>query len=168
MIVAYLLLGVRIAAGTVLPASLVIANWFSVRRGLAMGIANAGSTTGGMLMTLVAGYAIRHWGWRAAYLTLGTPMIVVVIPLVLMLVRSRPPGEVRLTVAQAADRLEGFEARLRLRHPLVLDDRSRAVLFRFCRDRNFDPHGLASRRARLLSWQCRTRDKSDLRFCHAG
>ena len=109
MVVAYLLLGVGIAAGTVLPASLVIANWFSVRRGLAMGIANAGSTTGGMLMTLVAGYVILHWGWRAAYMTLGTPMIVVVIPLVLIVVRSRPPGEVRLTVAQAADRLEGFE-----------------------------------------------------------
>jgi len=25
-------------------------------------------------MTLVAGYAIRHWGWRAAYLTLGLPV----------------------------------------------------------------------------------------------
>ena len=41
MIVAYLLLGVGIAAGTVLPASLVIANWFAARRGIAMGIANA-------------------------------------------------------------------------------------------------------------------------------
>jgi OFA family oxalate/formate antiporter-like MFS transporter len=110
MIAAYLLLGVGIAAGTVLPASLVIANWFAARRGIAMGIANAGSTTGGMVMTLVAGYAIRNWGWRAAYLTLGIPMIVVVIPLVLIMVRSRPPGEVKLTVAQAADRLEGFEA----------------------------------------------------------
>lgn len=110
MIVAYLLLGVGIAAGTVLPASLVIANWFAARRGIAMGIANAGSTTGGMVMTLVAGYAIRNWGWRLAYITLGIPMIVVVVPLVLIMVRSRPPGEVKLTVAEAADRLEGFEA----------------------------------------------------------
>jgi len=110
MIIAYLLLGVGIAAGTVLPGALVLANWFTARRGLAMGIANSGSTTGGMVMTLMAGYAIRNWGWRAAYLTLGTPMIVVVVPLVLVMIRSRPPGSVKLTVAQAADRLEGFEA----------------------------------------------------------
>ena len=110
MIAAYLLLGVGISAGTVLPASLVLANWFTERRGAAMGIANAGTTTGGMVMTLVAGYAIRHWGWRAAYLTLGVPMILIAIPLVLLTVRSRPPGAIKMTVAQAADTLEGFEA----------------------------------------------------------
>jgi MFS family permease len=77
MIAVYLLVGIGIAAGTVLPGALVLANWFTARRGMAMGIANAGSTTGGMVMTLVAGYAIRHWGWRAAYLTLGLPMLVI-------------------------------------------------------------------------------------------
>lgn len=110
MVVAYLLLGVGISAGTVLPGSLVLANWFTARRGLAMGIANAGSTTGGMVMTLVAGYVIRNWGWRDAYLTLGTPMIVVVVPLVFAMVHTRPPGAVKMTVAQAAEQLEGFEA----------------------------------------------------------
>ena len=110
MVAAYLLLGVGISAGTVLPGSLVLANWFTARRGIAMGIANAGSTTGGMVMTLIAGYVIRNRSWRAAYATLGIPMIVVVVPLVLLMVRSRPPGAVKLTVAQAADQLEGFEA----------------------------------------------------------
>jgi len=109
MIVAYLLLGVGISAGTVLPASLVIANWFTQQRGMAMGIANSGSTAGGMVMTLVAGYAIVHWGWRAAYITLGAPMILIAIPLVMLVVRTRPPGTVKLTVAQSAELLEGFE-----------------------------------------------------------
>lgn len=95
MIGAYLLLGIGISAGTVLPASLVLANWFTARRGMAMGIATSGSTAGGMVMTLVAGYAIRNWGWRAAYLTLSAPMIVVVVPLVLLMVRSRPPERSR-------------------------------------------------------------------------
>ena len=81
---------------------------------MAMGIANAGSTTGGMVMTLVAGYAIRHWGWRAAYLTLGLPMLVIAVPLILVAIRSRPPGSVRMSVAQAAENLEGFEAGLAL------------------------------------------------------
>ncbi|HKV55180.1 MAG TPA: MFS transporter, partial [Candidatus Binataceae bacterium] len=39
MMGAYLILGLGISAGTVLPASLVLANWFTARRGLAMGIA---------------------------------------------------------------------------------------------------------------------------------
>jgi MFS family permease len=110
MIIVYLLVGVGIAAGTVLPGALVLANWFNERRGMAMGIANAGSTTGGMVMTLVAGYAIARWGWRAAYLTLALPMLFIAVPLVLLMIRSRPPGTVKMTVAQAAETLEGFEA----------------------------------------------------------
>jgi hypothetical protein len=51
MIGAYVLLGVGITAGTVLPASFVIANWFGTRRGLAMGFAIAGTSAGGFVMT---------------------------------------------------------------------------------------------------------------------
>jgi MFS family permease len=109
MIAAYLLLGVALSFGTVIPLSFVITNWFIQRRGLAMGIASSGSTTGAMIMTLVASLVIRHWGWRAAYLTLAVPIFFVLIPLVLVIVRSHPPGEVKMTVAQRAETLEGFE-----------------------------------------------------------
>jgi len=109
LIGAYVLLGFGIAAGTVLPASLVIANWFSERRGTAMGLANAGSTTGGMVMTLAAGFLIRHWSWRVAYLTIGLPMIVIAAPLIALTVRSRPPGIVKRTLAQSAEMLPGYE-----------------------------------------------------------
>ncbi|MGH7934273.1 MAG: MFS transporter [Candidatus Binataceae bacterium] len=109
MVCAYLLDGIGIAAGTVLPASLVLANWFSERRGLAMGIAISGTTFGGMVMTLAASYVIRHWGWRPAYGALAILMIVIAIPLVLLTVKSRPQGAQTKTVAQSADDLEGFE-----------------------------------------------------------
>jgi MFS family permease len=109
MMGAYLILGVGISAGTVLPASLVLANWFIERRGLAMGIALSGSTVGGSLMTLVAGHVFQVAGWRAAYLVLGLPMMVIAVPLVALIVRSRPPGTVALTVAESAELLEGFE-----------------------------------------------------------
>jgi MFS family permease len=115
MMGAYLILGVGISAGTVLPASLVLANWFTERRGLAMGVAISGSTAGGMTMTLLASHVIQRWGWRAAYVTLAAPMVVIAAPLVFLLVRSRPPGEVKMTVAQAAEALEGFEMREALR-----------------------------------------------------
>jgi MFS family permease len=109
MMGAYLILGLGISAGTVLPASLVLANWFTERRGLAMGIALSGSTVGGSLMTLVAGHVFEVAGWRTAYLVLGLPMMVVTVPLVALIVRSRPPGTLAMTVAEGADLLEGFE-----------------------------------------------------------
>jgi sugar phosphate permease len=109
MVGAYALLGAGITAATVIPASFVIANWFNTRRGLAMGFAIAGTSAGGMLMTLVASWVIRNWGVGAAYITLAAPMFLVAIPLVLVMVRSRPSGAVKMTVAEAAQRLEGFE-----------------------------------------------------------
>jgi MFS family permease len=109
MIGAYLILGVGISAGTVLPASLVLANWFTERRGLAMGIALSGSTVGGSLMTLVAGHVFQVAGWRTAYIVFGLPMMVVAVPLVAIIVRSRPPGTIPRTVAEGAELLEGFE-----------------------------------------------------------
>jgi sugar phosphate permease len=115
MIGAYVLLGVGITAGTVLPASFVIANWFGARRGLAMGFAIAGTSAGGFVMTLVVSSVIRGFGLRAAYVALAAPMFLIVIPIVLALVRSRPPGTVRMTVAERSQTLEGFETRAALR-----------------------------------------------------
>jgi MFS family permease len=115
MIAAYLILGLGISAGTVLPASLVVANWFTERRGLAMGIALSGSTVGGSVMTLVAGHVFQVAGWRTAYIVLGIPMLVVTMPLVALIVRSRPPGAIRMTVAESAELLEGFETSEALR-----------------------------------------------------
>lgn len=115
MAVAYLLLGVGIAAGTVIPASFVVANWFGERRGLAMGITSAGTTTGGMVMNLVAAKVIATHGLRAAYFVLAIPIFVIVAPLVMLTVRSRPPGAVRLSVAAAGARLDGFETRAAFR-----------------------------------------------------
>lgn len=109
MFIAYMMVGVGIAAGTIAPAAFVVANWFGARRGLAMGVTLGGTTTGGMLMTLAASYVIAHWGWRTAYLAFAAPVFLIVIPSVLVVVRSRPPGERQMSVAEAAEVLEGFE-----------------------------------------------------------
>jgi len=115
MLAAYLLLGLGISTGTLAPSAFVLANWFEARRGLAMGITMAGTTAGGMAMTLVANHVISDAGWRTAYVALGVPMIVVVVPLTALVVRSRPPrisavAQPSMTVAQGANFLEGFEA----------------------------------------------------------
>ncbi len=110
MLAAYLVLGVGLTAATLLPASMVIANWFGARRGIAMGVTMSGTTAGGMLMTLVANHAIARGGWRAGYEVLAAPMVLVAVPVIWLLVRTRPaaddPG---VSVADAAARLPGLE-----------------------------------------------------------
>jgi MFS family permease len=108
---AYVLLGVGIGASTLLPCSLVIANWFGARRGLAMGLTFAGTSLGGAAMTMVGNFAIARGGWRAGYLALAIPMFVIVIPLIIIVVRTRPPQAEGISVAQASDALPGFELR---------------------------------------------------------
>ncbi len=87
----YVAVGLGLGASSLLPASLVVANWFRERRGIAMGIAMAGTSAGGSLMTLAAHWAIGHGGWRFGYLFLAAPMFLIAIPILLLHVQSRPP-----------------------------------------------------------------------------
>jgi MFS family permease len=87
------LFGICVGASTFIPSSLVIANWFEQRRGLAMGIAFSGGTLGGAAMTIIANYVIELGGWRMGYATLAMPIIFVVVPLILFFVRTRNAAE---------------------------------------------------------------------------
>jgi MFS family permease len=113
MLAAYVLVGAGLGAATLLPCSLVIANWFGARRGLALGLAMGGTSLGGMVMTLVASRVMTWGGWRAAYVALALPMLVIVVPLAIATVRTRPAGAA--TVSEAADALPGLEVRAALR-----------------------------------------------------
>ena len=115
MLVAYALVGVGLGGATLLPVSLVVANWFGARRGLALGVAMVGTSAGGMVMTLVASRVVEHGGWRDGYLALALPMFAIVIPLVAITVRTRPSAGTGSTVAAAASALPGLEVAAALR-----------------------------------------------------
>jgi len=89
------LFGICVGASTVIPCSIVIASWFTARRGLAMGIAFAGGTLGGAVMTIVANYAIASGGWRFGYVALALPILVVVVPSIVIFIRTRTATEIR-------------------------------------------------------------------------
>ncbi|MHB8382554.1 MAG: MFS transporter, partial [Candidatus Binataceae bacterium] len=112
MLIAYLILGLGIGAATLLPCALVIANWFGARRGMAMGITFAGTALGGAVMIAVGNVIILHFGgWRSGYIALGLPMLVIVIPLIFLTIRTRPPEMREMSVQASADALPGFELR---------------------------------------------------------
>jgi MFS family permease len=101
MLAGYTILGLGLGLSTFVPTALVISNWFGERRGVALGIVMGGQSLGGMVMAPLIGYTITRAGWRAGELVLAAPMFAIVTPLVLALVRSRPPEAAVQTAARA-------------------------------------------------------------------
>ena len=68
----------------------LIAQWFRVRRGQAMGYAYLGLGLGGVVSPLAANFLIRSFGWRTALEIAGTLMLAVLFPVGLWVTRSTP------------------------------------------------------------------------------
>jgi MFS family permease len=87
---AFAFIGCGLMAATVIPCSLVISNWFVSRRGMAMSGAFVGTSVGGMVMSPIANWIILNWGWRTAFVLSGIEILVLVVPVVLFTIRTRP------------------------------------------------------------------------------
>ena len=113
--------GVGLIASTILPSTMVISNWFGERRGIALGLTTAGMELGGMVIAIVAGYLDAAHGWRFAYAVLAIPLIVIVVPLYLIFVRTRPEQTAQSrsigkpSPAESASALPGLEVNEALR-----------------------------------------------------
>ncbi|MEW6143051.1 MAG: MFS transporter [Chloroflexota bacterium] len=91
--VAYALLGVSAAATGSVPLSAMVSNWFVKRRGLAIGIMSAGIGVGGMVFSpFFGGLTIPALGWRPTYHIAGAVVVVVLVPLAMLVMKTRPSG----------------------------------------------------------------------------
>jgi MFS family permease len=114
LLLANLGVAIGVTASTLLPCQLVVANWFTARRGIAMGVTFAGTSLGGAAMTIVANRAIAHGGWRGGYVVMALPIAVIVLPLLFLTVRTRPapsPGAAGGAGAFGLQQLPGLEMR---------------------------------------------------------
>ena len=68
----------------------VVTNWFSRRRGLALGMTMAGVGLGNAIVAPYAQFLIELIGWRLAYVGLAATMVAVTIPLVWLLLKETP------------------------------------------------------------------------------
>ena len=68
----------------------LIAQWFRVRRGQAMGYAYLGLGLGGVVSPLAANFLIRSFGWRAALEIAGALILAVLFPVGVWVTRSTP------------------------------------------------------------------------------
>jgi len=68
-----------------------ISTWFHQRLGTALACVMLGAGLGAMLLPLVAQSVVTHFGWRAAYLTLGTIALLFGFPLSYRYIVDRGP-----------------------------------------------------------------------------
>lgn len=81
-----------LAMGGLSPLSMV-AGWFSVRRGTALGIATVGVSMSGLVMPTVGTWLIARHGWRGGFAVYAVAVIVLVVPLALLLAADPPKPE---------------------------------------------------------------------------
>lgn len=70
----------------------VVSQWFRKNRGLALGIAYAGSNLGGMLMVTIVGAVTASFGWRQGLLAVVPVALFILLPTAIFLVRDAPSG----------------------------------------------------------------------------
>lgn len=77
--------GASNVAGTI-----IITNWFKERKGFALGLMSAGTAAGQLLLVPIALLLINQFGWRAAVLSLGCFLTIIVFPLIIIFLRTYP------------------------------------------------------------------------------
>jgi len=88
-----LTLAAAVQGGCTLTMSVLIARWFTARRGRAMILAMMGASLGSIMIVPIIAWSIEHEGWRSTLLMIGVVDMIFLLVLAL-LVRERPrPGE---------------------------------------------------------------------------
>lgn len=96
-IVAFLI-GICVAGFSNIPISIMLTNWFSEKKGTAMGITFAGSGIGAAILSPVLSSLIANYGWRTTYVIAGILIILITLPLILLFAK-KTPDEKAWTVA---------------------------------------------------------------------
>ena len=87
----HILIGIGMAASGFMPTSTAISNWFSKRRGTALGVTMTGIGVGGFVIApLLERVIIPALGWGNTYFVLAGMIWIGVIPLALFVMRDRP------------------------------------------------------------------------------
>ncbi len=83
-------LGAGLAGTHVIPVSMMITNWFTTKRGLALGLAFAATGFGGFVFNPMTNWIIIHYDWQTAFLVLGCLLGITTIPVSVFVVHARP------------------------------------------------------------------------------
>jgi MFS family permease len=71
-----------------IPCNATVVKWFQRKRGLALGLASSGSSSGILICPPLAAICISHYGWRPVYLMCGVILFISLIIIARFMVRS--------------------------------------------------------------------------------
>ena len=74
----------------VIPAPILLGNWFYKNTGTAVGISAAFSGLVGMIGSSALGVLIPAYGWRMSYMIIGVAVMVLILPFSLFVLRYKP------------------------------------------------------------------------------
>ena len=90
----YIAIGLFIAVGTsamgMQSSVKLVANWFVIRRGFALGIATMGTSLAGILMPPITTALVDSLGWRSTFVVFAAFTFFVILPVVRIFVIDRP------------------------------------------------------------------------------
>ncbi|RFB18848.1 MFS transporter [Bacillus sp. HNG] len=90
LFVLYSLVSVGVGGASNVAGTVLIMNWFNKKRGLALGIMEAGFGFGQMLLVPGSLMLILWFDWRTTIFILGALLIVIVFPVVFFFLRNHP------------------------------------------------------------------------------
>lgn len=86
----FFVIGTLGAASNSMAFMLTISNWFDRKRGLAIGLAMAGSGLGYTYVPPLVEFVNSEYGWRYGYYVLAAIVLFIAIPLIAVLYRNKP------------------------------------------------------------------------------
>lgn len=100
-----IMMGISLGFVGVLPCVVLVSNWFLERRGTALGILLTGTSIGGVIIPPLATPLIERFGWRTAMMLVSLMIWLILAPLILLFVRTRPDSSI---TGNHADSTDGF------------------------------------------------------------
>jgi MFS family permease len=83
-------IGLTFMAAGMIPVSVMVANWFVKKQGLAMSIVLAGIGLGGTILSPLMTRLILNYGWRFSRLFLSSAYLVLILPILMFLIKATP------------------------------------------------------------------------------
>ena len=104
----YGMLGAVSNATTSVPYGVIVSRWFNRRRGLALGLTQAGLGVGAIVMPALMHLLIARYGWRSALAMSGVVGLIILMPVIaLFLKEASPPANSPVDLASA--QVEGLD-----------------------------------------------------------
>lgn len=105
-----IVLSLGLTGGSNITSAATVTRWFSANRGLALGLSLSGMAVGQLVVVPLSLYLISGYGWRFTMGAVGCVVLALFMPLMFLLVRSRPQDVGLRPYGELPDAGEGKQA----------------------------------------------------------